>query len=290
MNTCLVIVTHHRLAYTRKCVEHVLADTQSDFDLYFWDNASSDETPDYLKSLKDPRIKDVVLSKENAGQTIAMNRLWNASKAELVAKLDNDCLPEHGWLQTFAAAHRDIKNLGAVACWHYRKEDFYPEVAHYKIREINGHKIFQHPWVCGSGFVMKRETYLKRGPWPEGSPDIGTTDYFMDLALAGFINGWYYPLILQEHMDDPLSPHCLFDDDASLLALKEISYTLRVQKIKTYSQRLQRRKIVVDTLHYSPWNARAYQGWLGKARQFMPSFDRWRWQFARFSLPCPPRS
>src|SRR5579859_2875983 len=93
MSVCLVLVTHNRLVYTRKTIDALLDDRAADFDVYLWDNSSKDETPDYLKSLKDPRIKEVILSKENVGQTVAMNRVWNKSKAELVAKLDNDCLP-----------------------------------------------------------------------------------------------------------------------------------------------------------------------------------------------------
>src|SRR5688572_8565139 len=184
MRTCLVLVTHNRVQYTQKCVEHVLADNKSNFELHIWDNASTDDTPRYLSSIRDRRLKSVVLSEKNVGQTTAMNRVWAQTDAELVSKLDNDCLVSPGWLCTLAAAHRDVKELGAVACWHYELADFNDRVAQSKTIELaGGHQIFQHPWVCGSGFVIKRETYLKMGPWPEGSPDISTTGYFLQMAL-----------------------------------------------------------------------------------------------------------
>jgi hypothetical protein len=33
------------------------------------------------------------------------------------------------------------------------------------------------------------------------------------MSAAGFVNGWYYPLIWAEHMDDPRSQHCMLQKD-----------------------------------------------------------------------------
>ena len=276
MNTCLVLVTHNRLSYTKKCIEYIFKDQISDFDLYIWDNASTDETPEYLMSLSDSRLVKVHLSKENLGQTVAMNQIWQESKAELLSKLDNDCLVTEGWLKTLGEAHRDIPNLGAIACWHYMADDFDERIAALKIKEINGHKIFRHPFVCGSGFVMKRETFVKMKPWPEGSPNIGTTGYFLNMALNGMINGWYYPLILQHHMDDPLSPHCIYTDDKSLRDVRDITFTLRNFNINSMDDRMRRRSKVVRNLMYGSPNAASYTGLKGKLRRFIPCFDKWK--------------
>lgn len=270
MKTCLVLVTHNRIDYTRKCLQHVFEDTESDFELCIWDNASTDETPEYLKSIRESRLKQVVLSPANLGQTKAMNHLWSQSRAPLLAKLDNDCLVARGWLRIFAQAHQDIKQLGAVACWHYLQEDFDEKIAMRKIRSFGRHRIFQHPWVCGSGFVVKRHVYEKLGAWPEGSANIGTTDYFMNMARMGYINGWYYPLVLQHHMDDPLSPHCCYNDDASLLRVRDITYTLRNRNITTMEERLQRRRAVVDSLLYGSPHVRSYYGWMAQLRRRAP--------------------
>ena len=44
---------------------------------------------------------------------------------------------------------------------------------------------------------------MQFGPFKERA----TTDYWLKLARAGFVNGFYYPLIYQENMDDPRSQH-----------------------------------------------------------------------------------
>lgn len=46
MNITPVFAAHNRSAYTRKYLARLLSDLSSDFDLYVWDNASTDQTPD----------------------------------------------------------------------------------------------------------------------------------------------------------------------------------------------------------------------------------------------------
>jgi len=275
---CLVLVTHNRVRYTEKCAAHLLADTHSEFVLHIWDNASTDDTASYLKSLRDPRIREVIFWGNNAGQTVAMNRVWAQTSADFVAKIDNDCLVTPGWTGLLAAAHRDNPDLGAIACWHYREEDFEQRIAQRKIRQMNKHAVFEHPFVCGSGFMLKRETYLKMGPWPEGSADIGTTGYFLRLAQAGYVNGWYFPLILQHHMDDPLSPYCSYHDDKSLQEVRDVTFTLRNRQISTMDQRMRRRRLVLENLMYGAPKAACHVGWRGKMRRVWPRVDRLLWR------------
>jgi GT2 family glycosyltransferase len=272
MNIAIVVVTHNRFDYTEKTIERLLSSTE-EFDIYLWDNASKDETPEYLNSMKDPRIVEIILSKENVGQTGAMNYVWSKTKAELVGKVDNDCLPAPNWTEILAQAHQDISNLGAVACWHFRAEDFDYELAKHKIQRFGKHQIFRHPWVGGTGFLLKRKTFLEIGSWDEG-PDVGTTHYFLKMALAGYINGWYYPLIYQEHMDDPVSEYSVLKDDAAIEKMYDITYTLRTHSIKTMKERLQWRKIVLRNLLCGPWEAKYYFGWRGKLRRIKRKLKR----------------
>ncbi len=274
MNIAIVVVTHNRLGYTKKTIARLLEDTTEEFDLYLWDNCSTDQTAEYLKhELKDPRINEVILSKENVGQTGAMNYVWGKTKAEIVGKLDNDCLVTPGWTRTLVQAHKDIDNLGAIACWHFFPQDFNYEIAKRKIQTFNGHKVFRHAWVGGSGFLLKRKTFLQQGTWREGI-DVGTTYYFLNMALAGFINGWYYPLIYQEHMDDPVSKHSMLKNDQAISSLYDITYTLRNIDIKTMETRMAWRKKVIQNLLLDPWDPRYYVGWRSKWRTLKTKLAR----------------
>lgn len=269
MNIAIVVVTYNRLEYTKKTIKRLLEDPTEEFDLYLWDNTSTDETPEYLQdAIKDPRIVEVVLSKENVGQTGAMNYVWAKTKAELVGKLDNDCLATPGWTRILAKAHQDIARLGTVACWHYPLDEFDENAVRKagKIQSFDGHQIFRHPWVCGSGFLMKRKTYEQYGSWKDGC-DVGTTGYFLKMALGGEINGWYYPLIYQEHMDDPVSDHSILKDDITIGQMYDLTYTLRSQDIRTMEERMRWRKVVLHNLLSEPWDAKYYVGWRSKLRR-----------------------
>lgn len=265
MSIALVLPTHNRLYYTQQTISRLLEDGAEEFELYLWDNASTDETPEYLKSLKDPRIQEVILSKDNVGQTGAMNYAWNKTKTELVGKLDNDCLVTPGWTSIFAQAHKDIPELGALGMWHFFIEDFDYERAKHKIQQFNGHQIFRHPWVAGSGFIIKRQTFIEQGPWKEGNM-VGTTYYFLKMAMSNYINGWHYPLVLQEHMDDPKSSHCLIVDEESYRRFERITFGLKSGRYNDIAGRLMFREEIVRNLLDDPYEPRYYLGWRSKLR------------------------
>lgn len=264
MRIHLVFVTYNRLEYTKRALPSVLADPTERFDLTIWDNASTDGTAEYLRDqIDDPRIVDLVLSRENIGQTAAVNRIWADSKADLLGKLDNDCIVTPGWTRTLAEAHRDIPNLGVVACWHFLPEDFDYERAKHKIQTFGRHQIFRHPWTCGTGLLIKRETFKRFGPMQQ----TATTRYWLEMALAGYINGFYYPLIHQEHMDDPMSPHCLIRDAESFARYRKITFGLGSGRYQDVEGRRKTRNGMVANLLDEPFDPRYYVGWRARKRR-----------------------
>jgi len=263
MKIDLVFVTYQRLDYTKLALTSVLADPTEKFSLTIWDNASTDGTADYLKNeVDDPRIADIVLSKENVGQTAAVNQVWSRSKGDLLGKLDNDCIVTPGWTRTLAQAHADIEQLGVIACWHYFPDDFDYERAKPKIQSFGRHQIFRHPWTCGTGLLLKREDYRRFGPIQERA----TTQYWLKMAVAGRVNGFYYPLIYQEHMDDPKSSHCLMHDAGSFEKYKTVTFGLRAGHYNDMDSRMKTREKMLSNLLDDPFAPRHYVGWRRKVR------------------------
>jgi glycosyltransferase involved in cell wall biosynthesis len=259
----LVFITHNRLDYTKKALLSILADPSEKFALTIWDNGSIDGTHDWLHAeVNDARIAEIVYSKENLGQTAAVNTVWANSGADLLGKLDNDCLVAPGWTRMLARAHEDIPELGVVACWHYFADDFDHERAKHKIKAINGHRIFRHPWTCGTGLLIKRETYKHMGPIQQNA----TTQYWLNMALAGYVNGFYYPLILQEHMDDPKSAHSHLKDEQSYQAAKAVTFNINRHGQDTLQDRWSWRQKVLDELLDGPTEPEHYVGWRRRAR------------------------
>ncbi|MBN2180479.1 MAG: hypothetical protein JW715_01095, partial [Sedimentisphaerales bacterium] len=126
-----------------------------------------------------------------------------------------------------------------------------------KIQRFGNHQIFRHPWTCGTGLLLKRAVFEKFGPMTGKD----TTKYWLKIALNKYINGFYYPLVRQEHMDDPKSPHCLLKDDESIQKMREVTFVLRENNINTMKQRWERRELVLNNLLHDPWKAKHYAGW-----------------------------
>jgi glycosyltransferase involved in cell wall biosynthesis len=202
---CLLYLTFNRLRYAKLSLPRLLEDATEDFELVIWDNGSSDGTADFLRGVRDRRIREVVLRPGNEGQAAAIQFAWSQTEAELCGKVDDDCLVTPGWTRVLSAAHLQIPELGGVGCWHFMADDFDPELARRKLRALGGHTILVHPHIGGTGFLTKRADYRRFGPI---DPRYLLSDYWIRLAAQGRVNGWYFPLVLQEHMDDPRSAHC----------------------------------------------------------------------------------
>ena len=267
----LAFITYNRLYYTRKALESILVDESVRFGLTIWDNGSTDGTVEYLKrEVSDGRIRDVVFSEENVGQTAAVNAIWGRSKANLLGKLDNDCIVSPGWTRKLSQAHRDIGKLGVVACWHLGREDFDEQRAGAKIQQFGGHRVLRHPWTCGTGVLVKREVFERMGPIREQA----MTRYWIDMARAGYVNGWYYPLVCQEHMDDPKSEHCVTRDEQEIERMREGTFSLKYHGIRNMEDRWRLRERVLSDILDAPWEVKYYIGWRGKMRRLKDNIRR----------------
>jgi glycosyltransferase involved in cell wall biosynthesis len=257
MTIDLVFITFNRLGYTRLALQSILADPNETFSLSIWDNASTDGTAEYLKNeINDPRIRRIHLSDTNIGQTAAVNAIWSQSKADLLGKLDNDCLVTPGWTQILAQAHRDIEKLGVVACWHFFEDDFDTQRAADKIQTFGPHRIFRHPWTCGTGLLIKNETYRRMGPIDSKA----MTKYWLNMAAAGYINGFYYPLIYQEHMDDPKSRYAAIKSEEDFQKARQTTVGLAAGRYDDMEGRFGWRQEIVRNLLDDPYDPAYYTG------------------------------
>ena len=75
--------------YLKSCLSSILDQTYSNWELIFWDNASTDKSEEIFKSYKNPRFK-YFRSKENVSLGQARNWAVNECKGEYIAFLDVD--------------------------------------------------------------------------------------------------------------------------------------------------------------------------------------------------------
>ncbi len=260
LSVSIIFITHNRIEYTKKSLAALLKNDE-DFHLHIWDNGSDDGTVEYLSEIEDPRIRSKVFREENEGQTIPLNKIWSFSKSDLMGKVDNDCLMPDGWLSVFSKAHEDIENLGAVACWHYHLEDFDYDLAKNKIFKYGDHSILRNAWVGGTGFLIKRDSFERVGPIRRNS----LTKYWIKMASKGYINGFYYPLLHQEHMDDPRSEYTLLKDDSNIEKyLPVTAKNFGVSSVDQWMEFLKKDAKYIQKASYDPGE---YAGMKAKAKR-----------------------
>ncbi len=106
----------------REAVESILSQTYEDFEFIIIDDGSTDDSVDYLNSLKDKRIR-LIRNPENLGITKSLNIGFEAARGKYIARMDGDdiALPNRLKKQyRFMERHPDVivcgtgsKNFGA---------------------------------------------------------------------------------------------------------------------------------------------------------------------------------
>jgi glycosyltransferase involved in cell wall biosynthesis len=261
MTIGLVFITYNRLAYTKLALPALLGDLTEEFSLTIWDNASTDGTQEFLSSVGDPRIVEKVFSKENMGLRGAINHLFSNSSADLVGIVPNDLLVTPGWTRSLARAHADVPEFGLIGCWHLGKEYFDESRAKHKIQKFGDHRVLRHPWTGGAGGLVKLKAARECGMLQSSS----TPGYWRQMALKGYVNGFYFPLIHVEHMDDPWSKHYAYSQ--RFQEWLETSVTAKYQGIRTFDDAKAWHQVVVSNILDDPWDVKYYVGWCSKLRR-----------------------
>ena len=88
IQTSVIIPTHNCGKYLREAIDSVFAQTVDDFELIVVDDESTDDTPEILASISDPRIRTVRIPK--SGVSRARNRGMQEASGEFIAFLDSD--------------------------------------------------------------------------------------------------------------------------------------------------------------------------------------------------------
>ena len=85
----VAIPTYNRAHYLPEAIESVLAQTFQDFELLILDNASTDNTPELVKSFKDERIR-YVRNQTNIGMFGNCNKALELARGEYVIIFHDD--------------------------------------------------------------------------------------------------------------------------------------------------------------------------------------------------------
>lgn len=222
MKTKILMITYNRPAYTRLSLGRLCDTVPSSAKITVWDNGSNDETRRVLRSFEGhPAVEKIIYNPTNDRLRGPTNWFWaNAGDADLLSKIDDDCLMPARWVEKLEKAHSDIPGAGLLGCWRFLPEDFNVKNAARKIHSYGSHMVLRNCWVEGSGYLMKRKVIDDIGLL---KPDETFTTWCLRATAKGYVIGWYYPFLYQEHMDDPRAEHTGIRSDEDLRKLLPLS-------------------------------------------------------------------
>lgn len=259
----VLMITYDRADYARQSLSQLLASCDEDARVWIWHNGEDAATLEVARELsRHPRVAAFHHSERNQRLTAPTNWLWENATGDLLGKVDDDCLVTPGWLDVLRRAHTDVGDFGVVGSWRFLEEDFVPRLANRKIATFEGgHQLLRNPWVQGSGYLMKARCVQEHGLLTEGQ---SFTDYCLGLALRGYVNGWYYPFVREDHMDDPRSPRTGLRSDADLRRRLPLSAQQSgATTLAAWERQLRRSARTLQAVSPDP---RAHRGWRHKLR------------------------
>ncbi|MGE3164617.1 MAG: glycosyltransferase [Planctomycetota bacterium] len=254
----ILMITYNRPEYTRLALRQLLDTCDESMRVWIWHNGTHEETLSLVRELSQhPAVHEFHHSPENRRLREPTNWLWERAAGDYICKVDDDCLLPHGWADTLRKAHEDVPEFGVLGCWRFLDEDFLPDVATRKIQTFaGGHQVMRNCWVEGSGYLMKRACLERCGPL---GPKETFTSYCVRVAQHGWINGWIFPFIYQEHMDDPRTPHTMLKSDADLERWLPLS--ARANGVTTVAEWQEQLRNSARRLQHAPVDPKYYTGW-----------------------------
>ncbi|MEW5871691.1 MAG: glycosyltransferase [Chloroflexota bacterium] len=113
----IIIPVYGQLAYTQSCLEQLRQTIAGDFacEIIVVDDASNDDTPAFLhqQAAQDLCLK-ILTNPQNTGFIASCNRAAQAASGEWLVFLNNDTLPQSGWLEAAWGTFEQHPDAGAV--------------------------------------------------------------------------------------------------------------------------------------------------------------------------------
>lgn len=191
------MTTYNRLPYTKRVVAAIFKNTDLPFKLFIFDNASTDGTQKWLKTIKDSRV-EIYYSEENTGLMYPKN--WILKKypdTEYISFVDNDSIMPHGWLSKLKDVMDNFPLFNVMAD-HYlgmpfklkNNQEFYEHL--YSI-DFKGEKLYLYKLTGGTGSLIRRQ--LIKEPIPEMKGTLGgwghycTDKFYNNNYVSAFYTG-----------------------------------------------------------------------------------------------------
>ncbi len=114
------IPVYNGMPYVRDCMESLLAQSYSNFEILLVVDSSSDGSLEYLESISDPRIR--IIEGPRAGLIAALNLLLREAKTTWLVRQDADDIAYPKRLETIIRYAQDFPEAGII----FSRAEYYP--------------------------------------------------------------------------------------------------------------------------------------------------------------------
>lgn len=177
--TDLHLVSWNRPKMTELVIKTIHKNTPRDnFRLVVLDNASEPQTVEMLERLHEAGLIDeLILIKTNLGLEAARNLLLNeATQGEYFVCVDNDCLPQKGWLDGLLNLMQGQPEYAAISL---RTEPMIGTGNIFVEADELGDELVDFPHPGGSFRLMRTGDVLAVGGWDRGAAGRGSEETYI---------------------------------------------------------------------------------------------------------------
>ena len=123
MKFSIIIPVYQAEKYLEKCVNSVLSQTFTDFQLILVDDGSSDSSPEMCDRFKADDSRVTVIHQKNSGVSSARNKALEQVNSEYVIFIDSDDWIDENWLERINGLADEKADMIAFDYYEYHSED-----------------------------------------------------------------------------------------------------------------------------------------------------------------------
>lgn len=173
--------------YLRECIDSILSQTMTDFELLIVDDGSTDDSCEIIESYSDSRIR---LIKRHHDFVSSLNTLLSESRGEYIARMDSDDIMQKERLQIesdYLDSHKEVSAVCSCAIGIDPSGKATGKLGHTKdLTQITLRMMAEGNCVCNPSAMLRKETMVKKGL--RYNPRYCYAEdyrFWVDLLLAG---------------------------------------------------------------------------------------------------------
>lgn len=117
----VILPVYNRVNYIRRCLDSLINQTVSDYEIIVVDDGSTDETKDICDEYQNRYEKIKVIHSENKGASAARNIGLNSAQGDLLMFCDSDDTVEPNWIEKLSACMTNPEVIVSASSYFHRK-------------------------------------------------------------------------------------------------------------------------------------------------------------------------